>query len=188
MNFSLTVGALAETIEVSAAAPQVNTTDASVGGLVGENTIRELPLNGRDWLQLATLQAGVIGGIAQQQVSQGTNSRAAFGNGVSLAIGGGRPTNNVFIVDDLMVNDHSNGSPGSGLGVNLGVDGIQEFRVLTNEYTAQYGKTSGGVINAVYKSGTNQFHGNLFNFLRNSALGFSGKQPVEWIHSANEPA
>ena len=69
-----------------------------------------------------------------------------------------------------MVNGHSNGSPGSGLGVNLGVDGIQEFRVLTNEYTAQYGKTSGGVINAVYKSGTNQFHGNIFNFLRNSAL------------------
>jgi len=170
VNFSLTVGGLAETVEVNATPPQVNTTDASVGGLVGENTIRELPLNGRDWLQLATLQAGVIGGIAQQQPSQSTNSRAAFGNGMSLAIGGGRPTNNVFIVDDLMVNDYSNGSPGSGLGVNLGVDGIQEFRVLTNEYTAQYGKTSGGVINAVYKSGTNQFHGNLLQFLRNSAL------------------
>src|SRR5215467_2280926 len=80
VNFTLTVGGIAETVEVNATAPQVNTTDASVGGLVGESTIRELPLNGRDWLQLATLQAGVIGGIAQQQPSQSTNSRAAFGN------------------------------------------------------------------------------------------------------------
>ena len=170
VNFALALGAVEEKVEVTAEAPQVNTTDASLGGLVGDVTIRELPLNGRDWLQLATMQAGVIGGIGQQQASQSTNSRAAFGNGESLSIAGGRPTENVFIVDDLMVNDYSNGSPGSGLGVNLGIDGIREFRVLTNEYTAQYGKTSGGVVNAVYKSGTNQFHGNLFEFLRNSDL------------------
>src|SRR5216684_2288925 len=86
VNFSLTVGGIAETVEVNAIPPQVNTTDASVGGLVSENTIRELPLNGRDWLQLATLQAGVIGGVAQQSSAVSTNSRAARGNGENLYI------------------------------------------------------------------------------------------------------
>jgi len=168
VNFTLAVGATEQTVEVTAEAPQVNTTDASVGGLVSETAIRSLPLNGRDWLQLATLQPGVTGGIGQSSVIGG--GRAATGNGEFLSIAGGRPTDNVFTVDNLIVNDYSNASPGSGLGVNLGVDGIREFRVLTNEYTAQYGRTSGGVVDAVYKSGTNQFHGGLFEFLRNSGL------------------
>src|SRR6266446_5596452 len=96
VNFSLSVGDVVEKVVVNEDTPQVETTSSAVSGVVGEAAIRELPLNGRDWLQLATLQAGVIGGIAQQQPSQSTNSRAAFGNGVSLAIGGGRPTNNVY--------------------------------------------------------------------------------------------
>jgi hypothetical protein len=170
VDFALSVGAAAEEVVVNADATQMNTTDASLGGLVGDNAIRELPLNGRDWLQLATLQAGVTGGLGQQSPSQANNSRAARGNGEALAIAGSRPTNNVFLVDNLVVNDYANGSPGSGLGVNLGVDGIEEFRVLTNEYSAQYGRTSGGVVNAVYKSGTNDLHGSAFGFLRNSAL------------------
>jgi hypothetical protein len=170
VDFTLAVGAAAEEVVVSAEAPQINTTDASLGGLVGDSAIRELPLNGRDWLQLATLQAGVSGGLGQQSPSTANNSRAARGNGEALAIAGSRPTNNVFMVDNLIVNDYANGSPGSGLGVNLGVDGIQEFRVLTSEYSAQYGRTSGGVVNAVYKSGTNDLHGSIFGFLRNSAL------------------
>src|SRR5436190_8623890 len=170
VDFTLSVGAAAEEVIVSAEAPQVNTTDASLGGLVADTAIRELPLNGRDWLQLATLQAGVLGGLGLDAAVVGNSSRAARGNGVTLSIGGSRPTNNVFMVDNLIVNDYANGSPGSGLGINLGVDGIQEFRVLTNEYTAQYGRTSGGVINAVYKSGTNDLHGTVFGFLRNSAL------------------
>jgi len=168
VNFTLAVGATEQKVEVTAEAPQVNTTDASVGGLVSETAIRSLPLNGRDWLQLATLQPGVTGGIGQSPVTGG--GRAATGNGLFLSIAGGRPTDNVFTVDNLIVNDYANASPGSGLGVNLGVEGIREFRVLTEEYTAQYGRTSGGVVNAVYKSGTNQFHGGLFEFLRNSAL------------------
>jgi hypothetical protein len=168
VNFTLAVGATEQTVEVTAEAPQVNTTDASVGGLVSETAIRSLPLNGRDWLQLATLQPGVTGGIGQSSVIGG--GRAATGNGEFLSIAGGRPTDNVFTVDNLIVNDYSNASPGSGLGVNLGVDGIREFRVITEEYTAQYGRTSGGVVDAVYKSGTNQFHGGVFEFLRNSGL------------------
>ncbi|HEX2714342.1 MAG TPA: TonB-dependent receptor, partial [Candidatus Acidoferrales bacterium] len=170
LNFILAVGDVQETVEVKDVPPQVETTNPALGGLVGETAIRELPLNGRDWLQLTTLQAGVVGGIGQQSAADFTNSRAARGNGVAFSISGNRPTGNVFLVDGLVVNDFANASPGSGLNVNLGVEAVREFRVLTSEYTAQYGRSTGGVVSAVYKSGTNQFHGSIFEFLRNSAL------------------
>ena len=170
VNFELAVGEVQQRVEVEAAAPLVDTTNAAMGGVVGETAVRELPLNGRDWLQLVTLQPGVAGGIGQQSSAGFSNSRAARGNGESLSISGGRPTGNVFLVDGLVVNDYSNASPGSGLNVNLGVDAIREFRVITNEYTAQYGRSTGGVITAVYKSGTNQLHGGVFEFLRNDVF------------------
>ena len=170
VDFSLAVGAASEQVEVTAQAPQINTTNAALGGLVEEKEVRELPLNGRDWLQLSTLQAGVVGGIGQTDASQYQNSRAARGNGMSLSISGNRPTGNVFLVDGLVVNDYANASPGSGLNVNLGVEAVREFRVLTDEYTAEYGRSTGGVVTAAFKSGTNQFHGNAYEFLRNNAL------------------
>ena len=170
VDFVLAVGSMTETVEVSAEAPQVDAISASLGGLVGERAIRELPLNGRDWLQLATLQAGVVGGIGQQSAASSTNSRAARGNGVALTISGNRPTGNVFLVDGLVVNDQANASPGSGLNVNLGVDAIREFRILTDEYTAEYGRSTGGVVTAVFKSGTNRIHGDVFELLRNDVL------------------
>ncbi len=170
VNFELTVGDVQQQVEVTDVPPQLETTSPATGGLVGETAVRELPLNGRDWLQLATLQAGVVGGIGQQSAASFSNSRAARGNGLALSISGSRPTGNVFLVDGLVVNDFANASPGSGLNVNLGVEAVREFRVLTSEYTAQYGRSTGGVVTAVYKSGTNQFHGSVFEFLRNSAL------------------
>src|SRR5262249_27455424 len=96
--------------------------------------------------------------------------RAARGNGLALSVAGSRPTGNVFLVDGLVVNDFANASPGSGLNVNLGVEAVREFRVLTNEYTAEYGRSNGGVVTAVFKSGSNAFHGSAFEFLRNSAF------------------
>ena len=170
VNFELAVGEVQQRVEVEAAATQLDTTTAAMSGLVGETAVRELPLNGRDWLQLATLQPGVAGGIGQQSSSGFSNSRAARGNGQALSISGGRPTGNVFLVDGLVVNDYANASPGSGLNVNLGVEAIREFRVFTNEFGAEFGRSSGGVVTAVYKSGTNQLHGGVFEFLRNSAL------------------
>jgi hypothetical protein len=170
VNFTLAVGEVQERVEVTSSPQELNTTDASMGGLVGETAIRELPLNGRDWLQLATLQAGVAGGIGQQSAATSTNSRAARGNGVALVISGNRPTGNVFLVDGLVVNDFANASPGSGLNINLGVEAVREFRVLTSEYTAQYGRSTGGVVTAVFKSGTNEFHGGVYEFLRNDVL------------------
>src|SRR5712692_2702295 len=182
VNFTLAVGDVQERVEVTSSSQELNTTDASMGGLVGETAIRELPLNGRDWLQLATLQAGVVGGIGQQSAATSTNSRAARGNGVALVISGNRPTGNVFLVDGLVVNDQANASPGSGLNVNLGVEAVREFRVFTDEYTAQYGRSTGGVVTAVFKSGTNDFHGNVYEFLRNDILDaanfFTNKAPL----------
>ena len=171
VDMTLQPGQVTESVVVMDLAPQVDTSSATISGVVGEHAIRELPLNGRDWLQLATLQAGVVGGLGQQS-TQGspTNSRAARGNGENLYISGNRPTENLYLVDGLIVNDYSNSSPGSGLNVNLGVDAVREFAVLTSGFSAEYGMTSGGVVNAAFKSGTNNFHGTGFGFFRNSAL------------------
>src|SRR5260370_33727764 len=87
-----------------------------------------------------------------------------------LTISGARPQQNDCRLDGVSLNDYANGAHGSVLGGNLGVDAIQEFSVLTSNYSAEYGKTSGGVINAVTRSGSNSFHGSVYEFLRNSAL------------------
>jgi len=87
-----------------------------------------------------------------------------------LTISGARPQQNNYRLDGVSLNDYANGAPGSVLGGNLGVDAIQEFSVLTSNYSAEYGKTSGGVVNAITRSGTNAFHGSAYEFLRNSAL------------------
>jgi hypothetical protein len=137
VNFSLSVGKVTQTIVVTDDVGQVETASSTISGVVSETTIRELPLNGRDWLQLATLQAGVIGGLEQQSSAVSTNSRAARGNGENLYISGNRPTENLYMVDGLIVNDYANGSPGSGLNVNLGVDAVREFAVLTSDYGAR---------------------------------------------------
>ena len=87
-----------------------------------------------------------------------------------MTISGARPQQNNYRLDGISLNDYANGAPGSVLGGNLGVDAIQEFSVLTSNYSAEYGKTSGGVVNAITRSGTNGFHGSAYEFLRNSAL------------------
>jgi Carboxypeptidase regulatory-like domain/TonB dependent receptor/TonB-dependent Receptor Plug Domain len=163
VDFALSVGAVEQQVTVSGEAPQVDTTSSTLSGIVAENTVRQLPLNGRDWLQLATLQPGVL--------TVETQSRGATGGmGTKMSISGGRPSHNVYRIDGMVVNDHSNNSPGSILGVNLGVDAVREFSVLTSDYSAEYGRAAGGVINAITMSGTNAIHGTAFEFLRNSAL------------------
>jgi Carboxypeptidase regulatory-like domain/TonB dependent receptor-like, beta-barrel len=165
VDFALNVGTVAEIVEVTSEAPQVETTNSTMSGLVAENIIRELPLNGRDWLQLAVLQPGVNPVLGSVPTGPATK-----GLGAKISISGGRTNQNVYRVDGLVVNDQTNNSPGSALGVNMGVDAIREFSVLTNTYSAEYGRSSGGVINAITKSGTNTLHGTAFYFHRNSAL------------------
>ena len=167
VNFSLTVGAITEKVEVTGDAPQVDTSSSTLGGFVNSATIRELPLNGRDWLQLALLQPGAVLTASQNSAD---GSRPQRGNGLAISISGGRPTDNAFRIDGLIVNDYANGGPGSTLRVNMGVDAIREFSVLTNNYSAEYGRGSGGIVNAITKSGTNGVHGSAYYFHRNSAL------------------
>jgi Carboxypeptidase regulatory-like domain len=168
VNFPLKVGQVTQIVEVTGAAPVVETTNSTLSAQVESTTIRELPLNGRDWASLATLQPGVASVRTQELITQvGAVGR---GLGSQMSIDGNRPTQNTYRLNGLIINDYSNAGPGNVLGGNLGVDAIQEFSVITSNYSAEYGYTSGGVVNAVTKSGTNQFHGTAFEFIRNSAL------------------
>ena len=165
LNLALMVGTLSETVEVTSAAPLVELASSTISGNVSATTLRELPLNGRDWASLATLQPGVA-----FVRTHPLGTQASRGLGLHMTISGGRPTQNSYRLDGAIVNDYSNAGPGSVLGQNLGVDAIQEFSVLTSNYSAEYGFTSGGVINAITRSGSNTFHGSVFDFLRNDKL------------------
>ena len=163
VDFSLNPGTIAEAVTVTAEAPIVETTKAALSGLVDDKSIRDLPLNGRSFDQLVLLQVGVVEGRR--------GGEASFtGGGAKISISGARPWQNSFLLDGTDVNDSRNAMPGSASGALLGVETVREFRVLTNAYGAEYGRASGGVIIAVTRSGTNELHGTVFEFLRNSAL------------------
>src|SRR6202158_2629385 len=165
LNLSLKVGQLNQTVEVSAAPPEVQTSSSTISATVDSNTVRELPLNGRDWTSLAALEPGVSNIPSQAGTGFSANKgNRGFGN--QLSDSGHRANENTYRVNGVSINDYSNGAPGGASGGNLGVDGIQEFSVLTSNYTAEYGRTSGAVINAMTKSGTNDFHGTAFFFDR----------------------
>jgi len=164
LDVTMRVGQVNETVQVTGEAPMVQLASSTISGEVNATTVRELPLNGRSWTDLANLQPGVL--RAETHPSQDVNR----GFGAQLSISGARPQQNNYRLDGVSINDYSNGGPGSILGQNLGVDAIQEFSVLTSNYSAEYGKTSGGVVNAITRSGTNTFHGSAYEFLRNSGL------------------
>src|SRR5215467_9997424 len=169
-DLMMQVGSAAKTIvEVSTEAPAVQLASSDISAVVTANTVRELPLNGRSWTDLAALQPGVDT-IQTQPGFQVGADRGNRGFGQQLTISGARPQQNNYRLDGVSLNDYANGAPGSVLGGNLGVDAIQEFSVLTSNYSAEYGKTSGGVVNAITRSGANQIHGSVYEFLRNSHL------------------
>ena len=165
LNLTLKVGAVNSVIQVTGTPPLVETSSSTLSATVGQKTIVDLPLNGRDWTLLATLQPGVIAVRAQATTGNSAN-RGNRGFGNQLADSGHRPYENTYRVDGININDYTNGAPGSVLGVTLGVDAIREFNVVTSNYTAEYGRTSGAVINSVTKSGTNSFHGSSYFFDR----------------------
>ncbi len=169
LNFSLNVGQASETVQVTAEAAAVELATSEIGAVVDSTTIRELPLNGRSWTDLATLHPGVLAVETQSPFTAGSN-RGNRGFENEVAINGARPQQNNYRLDGISIEDFANGGAGSVLGGNVGVDAIQEFSVLTSNTSAEYGRTSGGVINAVTRAGSNQFHGSVYEFLRNSAL------------------
>lgn len=163
VDFTMKVGEITEKLVVTGEAPLVNVTDSVIGGLVDDRAVRELPLNGRSFIELATLQAGVA------FVPFGEES-ASQGFGKKITISGSRFTSNLFLLDGTVMNDSYNSAGSAAGGVLTGVETIREFTVISNAYSAEYGRHTGGVVNAVTRSGTNEFHGSAFEFLRNDNL------------------
>ncbi len=168
LNLALQVGSVNEQVTVTAEAPTVNLANATISGVVEQSTVAELPLNGRSWTDLAILQPGVHQSQNQPPINAG--DRVKRGLGLELTISGARPQQNNYLLDGVNINDYANAGPGSVLGGNLGTDAVAEFSVLTTNYSTEYGRTSGGIITATTKSGTNQFHGSAYEFIRNDAL------------------
>jgi len=167
LSLSLKPGKVTEVVNVTDTPPDVQTTTTAVSSTVDSRSVRELPLNGRDWTSLATLEPGVAS-IPNQATASFNANKGNRGFGNQLTDSGHRPNENSYRLNGISINDYTNAAPGGATGLNLGVDAIQEFSVITTGYTAEYGRTSGAVINAITKSGTNHIHGTGFFFDRDS--------------------
>lgn len=167
-NIEMKVGAINESVQVTDLPPDLQLESSSLSSSINSQTIVELPLNARSWTDLATLQPGV--NTIRNMAAVSSTDRLGRGYGLELSVSGGRPQQNNYLLDGISINDYTNQAPGSVLGGNLGVDAVAEFSVLTTNQGAEYGRTSGGVISAINRSGTNRLHGSAYEFLRNSAL------------------
>jgi hypothetical protein len=164
VDIAMVVGGVEEQVTVTGETSSVSIGSTTAGGVVSTQQISELPLNGRNFMQLATLTPGVI-------TSRGTakDFTGGFG-GTQLAIGGARPEQTGYLMDGTNIADISDKAPSSMAGVMLGVDTVREFNVMTHGYNAEFGRAAGGVMSAVTKSGSNQIHGSVFEFHRDDAL------------------
>jgi hypothetical protein len=170
VNFRLELGELVQQMNVSELAPLVNVTTASVSGIVDERQIKELPLNGRSFDDLIALNPGAINYSALKSPNTATS------NGNTFSVAGRRTNENLFLLNgvEYMGASQLAVTPGGTSGYLLGIDAVREFNVLTDTYSAEYGKRAGAQVSVVTQSGTNQFHGTIFEFLRNSALDSPG--------------
>jgi Carboxypeptidase regulatory-like domain len=169
VDVELSVGPSSQTILVTPEGAALDSATSQVSALNTGHLVRELPLNGRDWTALASLQPGVAIVRTENTVALG-NARGNRGLGLMMAIGGARPEQTSFELDGINVTDYAGGSPASVLGLSLGVDAIEEFSIVMENAPAPYGRTSGGVIDATTRAGSNHFHGSLYEFLRNNAF------------------
>ena len=164
-NLRLEVGDITQKVDVVAETPLVNTTTAPVSGIVGEREIKDLPLNGRSFDNLITLNPGAINYSLK-------SANTSTSNGNTFSVDGRRPGDNVFLLNGIEYTGSSQLAitPGGVSGELLGIDAVREFNVLTDTYSAEYGKRSGAQISVVTQSGTNALHGAVFEFIRNSDL------------------
>jgi len=165
LNSTLQIGQTQETVEVTSQAPQVDTTSTQLGAVINDRSVNELPLNQRDTYQFLQLQPGV----QSQLGSSGTLFYGSDSAG-SVSVNGGRGRANNFSVNGGDANDQFVNLPT----VQPTPDSIDEFRVITNTFDAEYGRNSGAVVNVVTKSGTNQFHGDIYEYFRNKVLNAQG--------------
>jgi len=161
-DVTLDVGNVTETVEITANAVQVQTENTQLGDVIESKKMLALPLNGRSYIDLLGLQAGVAPANSNQAIQQDRPVSGNLNPG-NISVNGQRETANAFLVNGGDVSEGRN--LGAGLVPNL--DSVEEFRLITNSFDAEYGKFSGAVMNAITKSGTNAFHGDVFEFLRN---------------------
>jgi hypothetical protein len=169
VDFQLRVGEVRQTVEVPVVSTALEITTEDTSGLVGERQVKDLPLNGRSFDQLLTLNPGIINYTSQRAGGIGT-SNSVVGN--MFAVSGRRPQENLFLLNGVEYTSASeiNDTPGGASGQLLGVDAVREFAVVADTYGAAYGKRPGAQVNIVTANGTNDFHGSAYEFLRNSAL------------------
>src|SRR3989440_2422320 len=169
VDLVLQIGDVRQVVEVPSVPTVVAVTTDDSSGLVGERQVKELPLNGRSYDQLMTLNPGMVNYTSQRAGGIGT-SNSVVGN--MFAASGHRPQENLYLLNGVEFTSASeiNNTPGGVSGQLLGVDAVREFWVVKDTYGAEYGKRPGAQVNIVTASGTNQFHGNVYEFLRNSAL------------------
>jgi hypothetical protein len=167
VDVTLTVGSISQTVVIDAAPPTINLSTQQTSGLVDERQVKELPLNGRSYDQLITLNPGAVNYTGQRSGGVGT-SNSSVGN--MFAISGRRPQDNLFLLNGIEYTGASliNVTPGGTSGQLLGVDAVREFNVVTDTYSASYGKRDGAQISIVTASGTNSLHGDAYEFHRNS--------------------
>jgi hypothetical protein len=165
INVPLKIGSMSQQIEVQGGAPLLETVTSAVSGLVNESQMEGLPLNGRDISQLVLLQAGVT------PTPSAGPSPFQKGGFAKFSVNGQRSTATNYTIDGMDANDPDYAlSPGGVSGELLGVDGIREFRVFTNNYNAEYGRNAGAIVQMITKTGENTLHGSLFEFFRNDAF------------------
>ncbi|MGA9668004.1 MAG: carboxypeptidase regulatory-like domain-containing protein [Terracidiphilus sp.] len=173
-NVVLPMGMLGQVVRVAGSTTLVDLGSSAMSVVVEGETARELPLNGRDWTQLAALEPGTVT-VRSQPDADNASSRGNRGFGQQLSIAGGRPQLNSYRIDGIVVNDYANSTPGGTVGLTLGADAIGGFSVISSNYSASYGMTGGGVIDAVTRQGTNQYNGSVYEFVRNDfsdAMGY----------------
>lgn len=167
LDFTLEIGEVAQQVQVSAAAvAQVDTTSPTLGAVVDEHQVTDLPLNGRNYAQLALLQSGI-----NEQKNRVQNATANLASQGTFYSSNGAPTRaNRYLLDGTNLSEYGFATASSISGTTLGIDGIREFKILTNSFDAEYGMSMGSQMLVVSKGGTNSFHGDAFDYLRNSAL------------------
>ena len=163
LPITLEVGGLSEEVTVTGETSLINTSSAELSYLVGSDAIERLPLNGRNYTDLALLQPGVLAYPHREGGS-------VVAHGLGMSVNGQDPRSNVYLLDGTLQNDFTNGPAGSAAGTALGTETIREFRVESNAYSAEFGRNSGGQINVVTKSGANTVDGSVFAFHRNDAF------------------
>lgn len=169
VDLRLQVGEVSQQIIVEADAPPLSVTTADVSGLVGERQVEDLPLNGRSFDELVTLNPGVVNFTFEKTGGTGVSNST---NGNNFAVSGNRPQQNLFLLNGVEYTGaaENNMQPGGTSGQLLGVDAVREFNVLRDSYGAEYGKRPGAQVSIVTQSGTNQWHGSAYEFLRNNDL------------------